>query len=53
MPIWFWYVLAALIAALTVYIFYRHFFRRRGKCPGCGDGCASCKTECGKRKNEQ
>ncbi|MCR5809402.1 MAG: hypothetical protein K6G56_07555 [Clostridiales bacterium] len=51
MPNWFWYIPAGAIAALTLYVLYRHFFVKKGDCcSDCGKDCASCNKNCGKRK---
>lgn len=42
MPGWFWYAATGLIAALTLYVLYRHFFEKKGMCCGCDNDCAHC-----------
>ena len=45
MPEWIWYVLAGLIVLGTLFVFYLHFFRKKGDC--CGD-CGKCNKSCKK-----
>ena len=54
MPGWFWYLIAALIAALTLFVLYRHFFRKKGTCceGECNGKCEGCRRECLKNKDE-
>ena len=51
MPGWFWYIPAALIVGLTLYVFWRHFFKKKGNCcDNCDGRCEGCSRECGKKK---
>lgn len=54
MPGWFWYLLAALIAALTLFVLFRHFFTKKGNCceGECRGKCEGCRRDCENNKNK-
>ena len=44
---WIWYALAGLIALITLFVLYMHFFKKKGDCcKGCSGDCEKCRRKC-------